>query len=313
MTENIFNFKEINGDEICIGNETNIHGNGLIHPENFIGTLDIPEKINNRTVTVIGKYAFCNIENRIDELILPSTIREIQYMAFDICFIHIDILNLSNIEILGQYCFSSNDIINIILGPHVRKIEQMPFPNNPNLESLKVDLDNEYYSNDFQYCLYNKEQTILIQAPMKLEKIIIPNTVKEICGKAFEYSAVKELIIPERCDTINREAIKHCKNLTTIYIYSTLSHSSEGCFHTLISLSEVYYLNNVAVTENVFTECPSDMTIYTCNSYSLEKFANMDVNKTDWTCQSTRYITCQNTNHNLINLNLFAICLTVKH
>ena len=311
MYENIFNYQTI-GDEIRIGNDTDICGNGLINPNKFNGELNIPDKIGDKTVTVIGKCAFCGIKT-ITGLSLPSTIREIQYKAFDLCFINIETLNLSNVVTLGEYSFSSNNITHIVIGQTLSKISEHPFPCNNYLETIKVDLSNEYYSNDFQYCLYNKKQTILIQVPMKKDHIIIPNTVREIYNRAFEQSSLKELIIPEKCDKIHTEALKMCFYLTTIYIYSALSYSSEHCFSFLDSLSEVYYLNNAVVTKDIFRNCHPNMKIYTCNSYPLQQFANKDITKKDWTCQNNLYITCQNTSHQFNSISCFIIiCLIMK-
>ena len=302
MAENQFNYIIVN-DEIYIGQNTTTCGNGFKNKD-FNGNLTIPDTIEGKDVTIIGQYAFCANKN-ITTLELPTTLREVHYLAFDQCRLQIENLYLPHIEHIYTFSFTSNKIKNIAIGPNIKQIDICPFSSNLELLSITVDSANQYYSNDFQYCLYNKKQTILIQVPMGKDKIIIPNTIQEICNKSFEGSKVKELIIPESCIQLDYEAINRCNSLEKIFIYSTLSKSVESCFHLLSKLTSVYYLNSNIVELNLFLECNSLSTIYTCNAYNSEYFANKSVTKQNWECTNSIHNSCRIVKSQLIKIHNF--------
>lgn len=98
--------------------------------------VNIPERINEKKVEVIGKYAFKS--KNLASVSLPSTLLEVEDGAF--AGNSIKILNLpSALNIIEQNAFCYNDIENILITEKVKKIELKAFGGNP---IKKVEIDN---------------------------------------------------------------------------------------------------------------------------------------------------------------------------
>ena len=301
------------GQTILIGDNSTQPGNAIKTGAQLPSSLSIPSNIQNIPVTAIGQYAFRYVTN-FKTISIPTSIKEIHYMAFDWGETAFDLIDLPNIEFLASYSLSSNFIKELRLGPKIQFIGIYPLPNNPTLMKIIVDKENEYYSNDFQYCLYDKKQTRLIQVPMGKSRIIIPETVVEITTKAFEYSKITEIIIPEKCNKIAALAFRRCKSLSIMVIYSSLQQSSAGCFSELNNLTTVYYMNNKIISKALFATCSSLSQMIVCYFYPRQQVAGINVTETIGYCPYPQRITLINQfNFHIFNLlsHLFII-LTLK-
>lgn len=98
--------------------------------------VNIPERINEKKVEVIGKYAFKS--KNLASVSLPSTLLKVEDGAF--AGNSIKILNLpSALNIIEQNAFCYNDIENILIPEKVKKIGLKAFGGNP---IKKVEIDN---------------------------------------------------------------------------------------------------------------------------------------------------------------------------
>ena len=174
----IFNTIELENNCLHIGDGSQVGGNGFLPNIQRPTTIEIEETYNGKTVTVIGQYAFYRCT--LTSVSLPKTLIAIHQYAFDLSRFSSDEFNFPNLEYMGSYALSSCSFKKIVFGPNIILIDSHPFPNNKVLEQIIVDQTNQFYSNDYQYCLFNKNQTLLIQVAMARTKIIIPETVIEI-------------------------------------------------------------------------------------------------------------------------------------
>ena len=287
-----FKYITLNDGTLLVGDNTTNDCNAFEKGISIPSQLDI--NINGKTITEIGQYAFHSCNAKITKITFPPTLREIHFFAFDNCKLEFETLDLSNIVHLHSYAFSSNKIKEIRIGNNMKQIDPGPFPTISTLEKIVVDPDNPYYSNDFQYCLFNKKQSLLIEVPMAKEKIIIPESVTKIGLKAFEMSKITEIVIPSNCKTLSMYSFRNCLNLKTIYIYSPLTYCQTKCFTNLQSIQTVYYLNNLNNKVNVelFYECPTSFTIITCSAYQQTTFGGIQVNRRDLHCNIPNFHSC---------------------
>ena len=148
--------------------------NGCIYFDRDTGTVtycdrtvtaaDIPETIEGVTVRAIGEdaFLFCGSLRRVT---FPKTLESIGRTAFASCeaLRRIDIP--AGVTEIGEYAF---DCVN--------------------LEAFCVDEANPCFSSDAAGVLYNKDRSVLLQAPCAMEgAYVIPDTVKRIEAFAFYY------------------------------------------------------------------------------------------------------------------------------
>ena len=69
--------------------------------------------------------------------------------------------------------------------------------------------------------------------------VYLPNTLKEIKACAFEYTGIKEIVIPEGVTKIENGAFASCSALTSITIPSTVTHIGSAVFYYCTSLQSI--------------------------------------------------------------------------
>lgn len=134
----------------------------------------IPEKIDGNTVTAIEGDAFYQHKNTVS-IVLPSGLERIEGSPFYRCY----------------------SLKRSFIPRNVNSINGNPYFRCSSLESITVDAQNQYFSDD-NGVLFNKDKTILIAYPegKTVESYTIPSTVTKIEGDAFGYhTQIKELYI----------------------------------------------------------------------------------------------------------------------
>jgi len=107
--------------------------------------------------------------------VIPNSVTSIDDFAFSLATALTDVIILKSVTSIGTY----------------------PFSFATSLTGFTVDPANPNLSSDTQGVLYNKEKTILIQAPLAKSTIIIPDTVVLIEDDAFfNAKSLSTLIIP---------------------------------------------------------------------------------------------------------------------
>lgn len=127
-----------------------------------------------------------------------------------------------------------------------------------NLLSIEVDTENQYFSNDENGVLFNKEKTKLIRYPVGSErtKYDIPYGVKEIGCIAFEGSHLTDITIPDSLQSIGDNAFMNCFKITSITIGDKVSTIGNGAFKFCDELSNVVIGKNVTIIgKSAFAYC----------------------------------------------------------
>lgn len=95
----------------------------------------------------------------------------------------------------------------------------------------------------------------LFKGCKELSTIELPQTLTEICSRAFSGTGIQEIIIPDRVETIGDSAFAGCDKLKKISLPETLKAIGEGTFWDA-AIEEIILPRNVKVIpEDLFRRC----------------------------------------------------------
>ena len=163
--------------------------------------VEIPEKLNDKSVVSIGSYAF---GAEVDSVIIPDSIKSLKASSF----------------------YRSN-ITNIYLTKYIIEIEDNPFTDCKQLAAVEVDEENIHYVS-IGGVLFNSDRTKIISYPNALDvyeySYNIPYGIKEIGKEAFKGSdKLVSVTIPATVNIVGENAFLGCLSLTDIdFINATL-------------------------------------------------------------------------------------------
>ncbi|MBQ6265391.1 MAG: leucine-rich repeat protein [Clostridia bacterium] len=149
------------------------------------GDLVIPETINGKTITAIGKEAFMNCG--ISSVEIPATVTKIEDRAFMSCRSLTKATMKSADITFGNYVFAECD-----------NLSQVTLPSQ--LTEIKAY--------DFSGCL-------------ALTGIAFPSTLVSIGDSAFAGSGLAQVTIPASVETIGKNAFANCINNRAFYVDSS--------------------------------------------------------------------------------------------
>lgn len=203
------------------------------------GEVVVPSEIDGMAVTGVGKEAFFERgEYRITSIFLPDGIISIGDSAFESC----------------------HKLKTVNIPKTVTQIGEMAFAETHSLVFIDVDEENEYYSCDENGALYDKDKTYLIQFPQKarVEKYVMPATVKKIGMMAFQYNCMLlELVIPEGVESVEALALYLPFNLRKITLPGTISDFSVY-MEQAMALTTVEIAGDAKSINTVYlTDCPA--------------------------------------------------------
>lgn len=246
-------------------------------PQNAQGAIVIPAEISDKPVTKIepNAFEFCK---EITSIQLPESITSIGSRSFRYCN-KLEKINIpETTEEIGELAFvSSIRIKNIHIPAATKHIGYEAFNACYYLNSITVDQDNQDYSSDSQACLYNKEQTKLIQIPGWYKGTFkLPASVKELDKEfcflsarltSFEVDSDNEHF---SCDT---QGALYSKDFTTLYKVPAPSKGSftiPGSVKVIAprAFARCFHITKVLIPESV-TEIKTE-AFYSCGLTEVE-------------------------------------------
>jgi hypothetical protein len=162
--------------------------------------LEIPDTINNKPVTIIGKEAFSGV--KIKTLKLPKYLEIIDYYAFHGCFIK-EIMFNETLKEIGKEAFVSCDVVNLVIPDSVLTIKERAFSAN-SIEHCIIGKNIKEINNNL--FTYGRLKDVVLPEGLEsigeyafwannLEKITIPDSVHKINIEAFSENPLTEIII----------------------------------------------------------------------------------------------------------------------
>ena len=264
---------------VCAGAETygdleySVLDDGTVEITDYNGsakTVDIPEKINGKSVTSIGDCAFRYCTS-LKSITIPNSVMEIGSSAFSGCSSLTSITIPNSVTEIGVYAFKGcTSLTSITIPNSVTNIGDSTFWGCSSLTAIYVAVDNKNYTS-VNGVLFNKDKTALICYPAgktdksynitnsvtsigdyafngcsSLTSVTIPNSVTEIGGSAFVGCAsLKSITMPNSVTSIGDMAFYKCSSLTSITIPDSVTSIGSSAFSDCSKLRSITIPNSV--------------------------------------------------------------------
>ena len=183
--------------------------------------LEIPEKIDGRTVTAISARAF-DENQTIKSLKIPHTVKTIECGAFCGCNNLESVYLGDGVETLDIATFDvCKALKKVYLGRSVTKLDGA-FHNCHNITAFEIHPDNDHFC-VIDGVLFSKDRTTLVFCPCgKTGTYIIPNGTKVIGEDAFENSDLEEIVISNTVEKLEACAFAWTAGMKKLTIPSSV-------------------------------------------------------------------------------------------
>lgn len=195
--------------------------------------INIPDKINNITVTGIGAFAFAS--SKTASVTIPSTVTSIGDGAFAGCTLLTNVIIPNSVEVISDHAFADcRSLTNITIPSSVSAMGNNIFLNCLNLTDVTIQNGINFLSSGtFSNCI-------------KLTNITLPNSIKAIGESTFNNCInLKNIAIPSGVTAIYNTAFSNCINLTSLTLPDGLTHIGMGAFKNCTSLTSIIIPNSV--------------------------------------------------------------------
>lgn len=199
--------------------------------------VNIPDKIDNITVTSIGAFAFDS--PKITNVTIPSTVTTIGVGAFSGCNNLANITIPNSVELISDHAFAyCRSLTNITIPGSVTKMGNGIFLNCLNLTNVTIQEGITVLGYDtFSYCV-------------KLTNIILPNSLTSIAENTFVgCMSLKNITIPSGVTSIGSNAFCNCTNLTSLTLPNGVTNIGMGAFKDCTNLTSITIPSSVQKIE----------------------------------------------------------------
>ena len=188
-------------------------------------------------IEVIGEAAFSGIE-KLYEIIIPNTIKEIKSHAFENC-VNLSVLTLSKNINIGDYAFNNCNNLSVV----------------NNLNELKV-FNNYVFANTQLEVIELTDVTIKNGAFSGINTLTkVDVSALELCNDAFANAKILT-DVKVNVPVIGSGAFRNCQNLNNISLINVLTIENNA-FENCISLAKVESNTLEHIKDYAFTNCNS--------------------------------------------------------
>ncbi len=185
----------------------------ILCPNGYVGTVTIPESVTN-----IRNWAFFGCTG-LTEVTIGKNVKTIGDEAFYACDGLKNLTVPNGVTHFGARAFAyCAELQEVTIGKDVEHIGDHAFNRCEKLAAIHVDEANKHYSSDEKGILYDKEKTVLIQAPTTY---------------VGAYTGPKSLI------TVKSEAFYNCPGLTSLVLAEGTKVIEDGAFSSCAALENI--------------------------------------------------------------------------
>ena len=179
--------------------------------EEGVTEIVLPDVIDGKTVTELGKRLFCWYVG-LTSVVIPKGVTEIGKYAFMGCSSLTAVKIPEGVTKIGSGAFfGCLGLTSVEIPASVIEIAGDAFSGCNHLTSFVVDGENPNYT-AIDGLLCNKDCGTLIACPVGLASVAIPEGVTEIGSSAFEgCTGLTSVVIPESLTSIGRGAFSGCR------------------------------------------------------------------------------------------------------
>ena len=248
----------------------------------YTGDIVIPEKIDGKTVSAVGKLAFYRSD--ITSLKLPNTLKLIDDEAFLECRYVKELTIPASVDSIGRGAFNSWDALESVTiedSPNVLHTGSGGYSVMSSIFSDQPLLKKAYMGRNHQSPLYGSmgyEVNLFARSHLEeitygdyvteiqkhelincnsLKKVVLGKNIKTIGNYAFEScELLSDIAIPNGVEEIGEGAFSDCQAMPTQKLPSALRTISEGAFRRCFALTSVTIPASVqTIGVNAFIEC----------------------------------------------------------
>ena len=204
------------------------------------GAVEIPEKIDGKTVTAIGKFAFSYCTS-IKSVTILDGVTSIGGAAFYNCTSLESVTIPDSVTSIGAEAFyNCTNLKNVTIPEGVTDIGSFAFYKCKNLKSVIIPKGVTSISmNAFDSCT-------------SLESIMFEeiSQLTEIGGEAFDdCTSLERVIIPNGVIKILDSAFADCTSLESVEVPSSVSYTDWGVFYGCTSLESIFLPDNLDASD----------------------------------------------------------------
>ncbi len=211
------------------------------------GDVTIPSKINGKSVTSIGDYAFDGCSS-LTSVTIPNSVTSIGNYAFLNCSSLTSVTIPSSVTSIGNGAFSRcSSLTGITIPSSVTSIGGSAFFGCSSLTSITIPSSVTSIENSaFSHC-------------SSLTSITIPSSVTSIGNYAFYgCSSLTSVTIPNGVTSIENSAFSGCSSLTSVTIPNGVTSIGEWAFDNCSSLTGITIPSSVtSIGRWAFSDCSS--------------------------------------------------------
>lgn len=239
--------------------------------------IELPKKI---TQIKYGTFSSCD---KLQDVIIPENVNFIGEEAFSYCESFVSIVIPETVTTVEDSAFFGSGMEKVTIKTELKNVSKEAFFSCPNLKYIAIESTGKYDEEAFVDFLYRKSigssDIVLDLANFEnmetfpkakddtsnnkyIAKVILPNNLKVIGEKAFQYwENLESVVIPETVTSIEPYAFSKCTKLRELKLPENIQIISFGVFEST-AIKELEIPQNVRnIEEDAFRFCKNLETV----------------------------------------------------